>query len=183
MNNDAASRRHRGISIAAALILVGALGGCRQETTSDGTPSPAPSATETSSRLDVYLHSGNPDKCDEVVAASRTVEGVPTLLLSMRALVQGPTADERARGLAGWFTDATAQAVRSAEIRDGVATVDFTDLRQLIPNASTSCGSQMLLAQLDRTAKQFPAVTATRYSINGSATDFYEWLQFAVPAE
>jgi spore germination protein GerM len=129
----------------------------------------------------VYLHSGNNETCDEVVAVGRTVEGPPTLLAAMRALAQGPTADETSRGLGGWFTQATAAVVKTAEIRGGVATVDFEDLRQRIPNASSSCGSAMLLAQLDRTARQFPSVTATRYSIDGSPDDFYEWLQLAVP--
>lgn len=116
------------------------------------------------------------------MAVDRTVAGEPGLLVALQKLAEGPTAAEKAQGLGGWFTEATAGAVRSAKIENGVATVDFEDLRSLIPNASSSCGSAMLLTQLDQTAKQFPWVTRTRYSINGSATDFYEWLQMEVPA-
>ncbi|MEX2553572.1 MAG: hypothetical protein WD627_11300 [Actinomycetota bacterium] len=51
----------------------------------------------------------------------------------------------------------------------------------MIPNASSSCGSAQLLAQLDGTARQFDEVDRTLYSINGDAGTFYEWLQLAVP--
>jgi hypothetical protein len=39
----------------------------------------------------------------------------------------------------------------------------------------------LLLAQLDRTAKQFPTVRRTVYSFDGSARTFYEWLQRSPP--
>jgi hypothetical protein len=58
--------------------------------------------------------------------------------------------------------------------------VDFKDLRDVIPNASSSCGSAGLLAQLDSTAMQFGA-TRTLYSIDGNPQTFYEWLQRSVP--
>ena len=49
------------------------------------------------------------------------------------------------------------------------------------PTASTSCGSALLLAQLDRTARQFVAVKRAIYSFNGSRRVFYEWLQREPP--
>lgn len=39
----------------------------------------------------------------------------------------------------------------------------------------------MLLAQLDRTATQFPTVRRAIYSFNGSRHAFYEWLQLSPP--
>ena len=39
----------------------------------------------------------------------------------------------------------------------------------------------MLLAQLDRTAMQFPIVGRVIYSFNGTRRAFYEWLQRAEP--
>ena len=42
-------------------------------------------------------------------------------------------------------------------------------------------GSTLLLAQLDRTAKQFTSVRHTLYSLNGNRQAFYEWLQLATP--
>jgi hypothetical protein len=51
----------------------------------------------------------------------------------------------------------------------------------VIPNASSSCGSAILLAQLDATATQFPTVDRAVYSIDGDTRAFYEWLQLVPP--
>jgi hypothetical protein len=72
--------------------------------------------------------------------------------------------------------------LRSARVSAGVAYVDFRDFSRVIPNASSSCGSALLLAQLNRTAVQFPTVQRAVYSFNGSRSAFYEWLQRAAPA-
>jgi hypothetical protein len=71
--------------------------------------------------------------------------------------------------------------VRSVRISDRVAHVDFRSFASHVPNASTSCGSALLLAQLDRTATQFPTVKRAVYSFNGSRRAFYEWLQREAP--
>jgi len=71
--------------------------------------------------------------------------------------------------------------LRSVRITKGVAYVDLRNFSRVIPNASSSCGSALLLAQLDRTAKQFPNVRRSVYSFNGSARAFYEWLQRSPP--
>ena len=73
--------------------------------------------------------------------------------------------------------------LRSVTVEQGTADVDFADLRQLIPNASTSCGSAGLLAQLDRTLLQLPDVERAHHRIEGSDTDVYEWLQMVVPED
>lgn len=99
----------------------------------------------------------------------------------MRALLRGPTAAERRRGYGGWFSSRTTGMLRSVRIADGVAFVDFANFSRIIGNASSSCGSSLLLAQLDRTAKQFPTVCRTVYSFNGSVRAFYEWLQLVRP--
>jgi hypothetical protein len=71
--------------------------------------------------------------------------------------------------------------LRGVRVERGVAYVDFRDLRRVIPNASSSCGSALLLAQLDRTVTQFPTVRRGVYSIAGSRRTFYEWLQLSSP--
>ncbi len=64
--------------------------------------------------------------------------------------------------------------------RDG-AYIDFRNLGVEIPNGSRSCGSTLLLAQLERTATQFPTVDRTVYSFDGSRRAFYAWLQRVAP--
>lgn len=119
--------------------------------------------------------------CDDTTAVERTVEGPAVLGGAFQELLEGPTAEERAAGLTSWFSEATASALRSAEIVDGTAQIDFRDFSGEIANASTSCGSTNLLSQLERTALQFPAVQRTLYSFNGNVEAFYGWLQRSPP--
>lgn len=148
--------------------------------TEDGSPTPTPSPTEVAEQtVDIYLHSGNSEECAEVVAVQRPVEA-RSLRAAMEQLLAGPTEEEISQGLGGWFSVATESLLISAEIDGDLARVDFEDLRTVIPNASSSCGSAMLLAQLDGTAGQF-GVTATLYSIEGDPQVFYEWLQMETP--
>lgn len=163
------------------ILLLAACGGeepARPSATSAaGTPSP----TDRQGSVQVFLGSGDPNDCTAVTPVERQVEGEPTLEKAMTALMAGPTDEERARGLGGWFGRDIAELLISAEVVDGVARVDFEDLRPVIPNASSSCGSALLLAQLDQTARQFDQVSRTLYSIDGDATTFYEWLQMGIP--
>lgn len=139
-------------------------------------------AASSSSIVRIYVPHGDPGRaCARVVPLKRTVRGTAVLAGAMRALLAGPTAGERSRGYGGWFSRRTAGRLRSVRIAAGVAYVDFRDFRRLIPNASSSCGSALLLAQLDRTATQFPSVRAAVYSFAGNRGAFYEWLQREAP--
>lgn len=117
---------------------------------------------------------------ESVVAVSRRAPvGGGGLEAALRQLVQGPTPGERAAGLHSWFSDTTADALRSVSLNDeGRAVVDFEDLRHLIPNASTSAGSGMLLRELNGTVFAMPSVRSVEYRIEGSCEQFWEWLQF-----
>ena len=66
---------------------------------------------------------------------------------------------------------------RDFPISDGLLTVDFADLRPVIPNASTSCGHLSLIAQLNGTAFQFGEVDRVTSRIDGSCDMFFNWLQ------
>lgn len=100
-----------------------------------------------------------------------------TLRASLEQLLSGPTAPESAAGLQSWFSPATAGMLAGVTVQDGRAVVDFHDLRAVIPNASSSAGSAMLLSQLDATVFQFPSVSSVVYRIDGDCQAFTEWLQ------
>jgi hypothetical protein len=132
--------------------------------------------------VSIFMPRGDPGPdCDDVRAVPRTVPAPAVLHGAIAALLAGPDAAERRQGYGGWFSAATAGSLRSARIRGGVAYIDLADLRSVIPNASTSCGSALLLAQLDRTATQFGTVRRAVYSFDGDVTAFYEWLQREPP--
>ncbi|HSK23170.1 MAG TPA: DUF333 domain-containing protein [Egicoccus sp.] len=121
------------------------------------------------------------DPCGEVFEVERSVAADDAVAGALAALLAGPTDAERQAGYGGWFGPETAGVLRSVVIDGVTARVDFVDLREIIPNASSSCGSAGLLAQLDRTLRQFPDIEQTVYAIEGSASTFYEWLQLAPP--
>jgi len=130
----------------------------------------------------VYAPRATTESCTRVFPLKRTVASPAVLTGALRALLAGPTAAERARGYGGWFSGQTAGHLRGVRIARGVAYVDFRSFARKIPNASSACGSALLLAQLDRTATQFPTVRRAVYSFDGSRRAFYEWLQRDVPS-
>jgi spore germination protein GerM len=131
--------------------------------------------------VSIYAPRGQSTNCARVLPLKRVVAGPQVLKNALQALLTGPTTAERARGYGGWFSSETAGHLRSVRLANGVAYIDFQSFKTHIPNASSSCGSALLYAQLDRTAKQFAAVKHTVYSFNGSRHAFYEWLQREAP--
>jgi spore germination protein GerM len=131
-------------------------------------------------QVKVFLPRGDPgSRCDRVYAVPRRVSTPAVLKGAVETLLKGPTAAERRRGYGGWFSARTAHMLRGVRLAQGVAYIDFRDFRRVIPNASSSCGSALLLAQLTTTVTQFPTVRRAIYSFNGSRSTFYEWLQLS----
>jgi len=98
---------------------------------------------------------------------------------ALRSLLAGPTAAEQASGISSWFSDQTAGYLRSFRLdQGGTAHVDFGDLRQVIPSASSSAGSEQLLRELNQTLFRYPEVDAIEYTIDGSCEVFWYWLQY-----
>jgi hypothetical protein len=114
---------------------------------------------------------------EEPVPAQRRVGGAP-LDGALRALVVGPTPEERADGMRSWFSRETRGVLRRVRAEDGDVVVDFReDLPTLIPGASSSAGSEQLLMALDSTMFQFDWVRSVEYRLEGSCDAFWEWLQ------
>jgi photosystem II stability/assembly factor-like uncharacterized protein len=119
---------------------------------------------------------------EEAVGVRRLVEeapDVPALESALRELLRGPTPEERGQGFSSWFSQETAHAVHGVDIDDeGNAVVDFRDLTSLIPAASSSAGSTMLLAELNSTVFHHPAIRSVEYRMDGSCDGFWNWLQY-----
>ncbi len=113
------------------------------------------------------------------VASYRLVPVSPRVLrAALEQLLAGPTRGEADAGLDSWFSSSTATMLADVTVRDGHAVVDFHDLRTVIPSASSSAGSRVLLSQLDATVFQFSTVSSVIYRIEGDCEAFNEWLQF-----
>jgi len=142
----------------------------------------APAAKAGTTQLSVYFTcNGVPYAVPRQVTATQQV-----LRTALEELLKGPSSDERTLGFHSFFSPATASMLRSVTLTAaGRAVVDFADLSRVIPNASTSHGSQEFTAELNRTLFQFPSVKEAEYRFNGSCPAFWEWLQFGchvVPA-
>jgi hypothetical protein len=111
----------------------------------------------------------------------RKTVGRDVLHDSLSWLLRGPRPAERKDGAASLFSAKTAGLINYVSIEDGTAYVDFDDFRKIIPEASSSCGSASLLAELKPTAKQFPTVERAVLSFEGSTKAFYNWLQIEPP--
>jgi hypothetical protein len=154
-----------GLLTAALLItLLGGLGGCASDETDEG-------ELDETHTVQVWFSRGETPEPLE-----RRVGGAP-LDGALRALVAGPTREERADGIHSWFSAETRGVIRRIRAENGRVTVDFRDLPDLIPGASSSTGSQQLVASLDSTVFQFGWVDAVEYRLEGSCDAFWEWLQ------
>jgi hypothetical protein len=177
------SKAWRGAT-AGAFLLVGLSSATSLVAGCGGSPAPAstpPVASPGAAEVRVFFVPGGADPCGTVAPVVRTVAGPLTPELVLRELLAGPTDVEAAAGFASIFGPATADALIEVVIADGIARVSLRDLRQIIPNASSSCGSAALLGALDATLAQVPGIRAARYSFGGDEAAFYEWLQMSPP--
>lgn len=85
---------------------------------------------------------------------------------AVRALLSGPTADERASGLASAIPDGT--RLLDLDIDDGLATVD---LSSEFAGGGGSASMRGRVAQIVYTLTQFPTVDAVSFRIDGEAID------------
>jgi hypothetical protein len=140
------------------------------------TTTPSTTTTEAGQIVLVYF-SVDGDDCAAVEAWERSgpVDTDP-VELSLTELLAGPTPEEEAAGAGSFFSSRTADAVYALDLTDGLLTVEFRDIR-FLNNASTSCGSAALLSSLSETVFRFPAVERARFTIWGSCSLFWNWLQ------
>lgn len=128
--------------------------------------------------VEVVFASADQSDCSNTETFERTIdEAADPIESAFLLLVAGPTSEEQTTGAGSFFSSDTEGMVRSITIAGGLLTVDFEDLRPVIPNASTSCGSFSLIAQLNGTAFQFEEVDRVSYQIEGSCQTFFNWLQ------
>lgn len=140
-------------------------------------------------KVKVYFNNStlnpNSEDCSLVFPVERQISmnGDP-IDATLKLLFMGPTEQEKQAGYTSLFSPDTKNILKNVKIdTNGVAYVDFVDIRSLIPDASTSCGSAQFLSSIDATLKQFGIINKIIYAINGDSQYFYEWLQIGCSEE
>lgn len=137
-------------------------------------PPPAPGEVEITLLFDCANETDQPNVTTPVIR--RVPETADPIRATLEALLAGPTPEERAAGLHSFFSDQSAGALSSLELRDGLAVVDFNE-RIVINNASTSTGSQFFLAELSANLFQFGEIERIEFRVDGRCEAFWNWLQ------
>ena len=115
--------------------------------------------------------------CSQVAAVARQVPRTQGIArAALQELFRGPTPEEREAGYRSWFSDSTRAVLKDVRIAGRTAYVDLHDLRQIIPGATSSCGSAEFFAQVEATLKQFPTVDRVVLAIEGQPRLFYDWM-------
>lgn len=171
-------KRRGGLALAALLALAPGCGDAGAPADRPAVePGPAATPAEPASVPSVTLYF---TRGEQPIAVIRTVDdAAPTLRTALAALLEGPTPAERTGGITSWFSAETAGRLRSVAVDSaGHAVVDFADLAAVIPSASSSAGSALLLAELNGTVFAFPEVRTVEYRSDGSCEAFWNWLQY-----
>ncbi len=140
------------------------------------------SPTQKKTSLKVYftnekLNPGMLD-CGKVFPVTRKVASTSSIAkAALEQLFSGPRASERAKGYLSTFSDSTKSILISVKVKKGTAYVNLKDFTRIIPNTSASCASELFMAEMDTTLKQFPSIKKAVYAIEGSPRSFYGHLQ------
>lgn len=126
----------------------------------------------------------NAEDCNKVFAVERRIpKTLAVARASLTQLFSGPTVDEKSQGYYSWFSNNTKDILKNIKIENSTAYVNLNDIRQIIPNASSSCGSAELLAEINNTLKQFSTINKVIIAIDQNPSDFYEWIQVGCSSE
>lgn len=129
----------------------------------------------------VYFH---PDKldpewddCNKVAPVTRTVpRSASVATAALLELLKGPTPEE-AKAFSGFGPPETDGILKSVNVKNGTAYVNFTKRAfQQMGNATSSCGGGFF-AMTDATLMQFPTIRKVVYAVEGNTDEFYGWVQ------
>ncbi len=133
-------------------------------------------------KIAIYFNNNqlNPNlsDCSKTYPVFRTINDEINLSeAALKELFKGPTEQEKEQGYISWFSPQTKFILKNLKIENNTAYVDLIDIRSIIPNASSSCGSAEFLSEIENTLKQFPEIEKIIFAINEKPSDFYEWIQ------
>jgi spore germination protein GerM len=142
-------------------------------------PSIAQTPTTT---IKVYFHNErlnpNQEDCRKVFPTDRKVPKTKSVATAaLLELFKGVTDEEKAAQFWSWPAEHTRGILKSVNVKNGAAYVNFTKaMYPQMGNATSSCGGGFF-PSVEKTLKQFPTIKKVFYAIDGSPKEFYEWAQ------
>jgi hypothetical protein len=119
--------------------------------------------------------------CGLVYGTSRLVPFTYDLETEIEAalveLFKGPTTKEKELGFESYFSADTAGLLNQFKLVDNTAYLDLNDASSKLRGQNASCSGEALLAQIEETIKHHRSISQVVISSNGSAEEFYEWMQ------
>lgn len=174
------SRTHGAVLFVAACLLTACAGSSDEArtpapTTVQSSPCVAPATGNPRPAIDVvvtvYLACGigDADGNPDLRPVKRLVydDGQP-LRAALNQLLLGTVEQERDAGFRSAFTEFTAAALQGVVVRDGIATLSFSNAIDLQNNISTDGVSRIAWPQLTKTVFEFPEVRAIELRVDGA---------------
>jgi spore germination protein GerM len=173
------------LAIGVTFFLVGLLAhACGSSAASSGFIPAASTESEPPATMTVTVYFGNtvlnPDMidCAEVFPVERVVPATSSRAeAALEALFAGPTDEEAEEGYVSFFSEATEDILISLKVEGDTAYLNLRDIRPIIPNASSSCGSAAFFGEVQTTVKAALPVERVIFAIEGDPAPFYEFVQ------
>jgi spore germination protein GerM len=129
----------------------------------------------------VFFHDDKNDPetmdCNKAAPATRTIPKTGSVATAALLELFKGSRPEEAKQFSGFGPPETDGILKSVNVRNGTAYVNFTErLTAQMGNATSSCGSGFF-AMTDATLMQFPTVKKVVYAVEGNTNEFYEWAQ------
>lgn len=152
------------VLVLGALLVAGCDGGSEQTGPTGTPPATSPDGTTTSARTSVAVYFLRGEKVSPV---RRTIDATPAVArAAMTALLEGPTEEEAADGLASAVPAGT--HLRDIALADGVATVD---LDGSFGDGGGSASMLGRVAQVVATLTRFPTVQRVAFKLDGEPVE------------
>lgn len=121
----------------------------------------------------------NIDDCNKVFPVTRKIPKTSSIATAaLVELFKGATKDEEAKGYSGMPTADTDGILKSINVKNGAAYVNFTErLLTQMGTATTSCGSGQYFGAIESTLTQFATIKKVFYAVGGNTNEFYDWAQ------
>lgn len=121
----------------------------------------------------------NIDDCNKVYPVTRKIPKTTAIAkAALEEMFKGVTKEEEAKGYGSIPTAESNGVLKSINVKNGAAYVNFTKLiLEQMGNATTSCGGGQYFGMIEKTLTQFPTIKKVYYAVEGDTNEFYEWVQ------